>query len=226
MDQQATPKENEITNQAPKPNRKDPKVRIEKNLRNIQNPNCIILYPHIRDMHLLAQMLFTFDTVVNRMRMIAGLYMTLEEFRENMKKVVALAERVDDFIKTLGGNSYYLSGAISDSAEQRQIMAQNEHAHTFIPKTQEAERIAKLFKSLDSAFCEFKVKVQITEIDKLGDVLAKMKQLVHDFHDLTTEFAKLTRINYTPPQGLNGYLGKNVGERPGNGKRTPKEKKA
>ncbi len=225
-DQETATKENSGNEQGLKRPMIDVEQRIERKLKAVQDPNCIILYPHIKDMHLLAQMLYTFDKTINNMRMGAGINVPLRTLELNMKRVIAFTERLDTFIKALGGTSYYLSGTLSDNAEQRQLMARNKYTHTFIPKTQEAEKIAKLFKSLDSAFCEFKVKVQLADIAKLGEVLAKMKEVVKEFHDLITEFTKQTRTKYVPPKGIDTYLEKNRDKTPGNGKKTPREKKA
>lgn len=207
---------NGSSQEGPAVTRRTAEMTIERKLLAIQNPNCIILAPHIKDLHLLAQMLYAFDRSINQMRMKAGIVVSLDALDQINNKVGAFTEKVSTFTRSLGGNNFYSSGIITDNPDTRQLLARNKHTHTFVPKTIEGDRIAKLFKSLDGAYCEYKSKCSLNDITELGRVVTTMRQIVAEFHSLIAELAILVRIKYVPPRDLNSYLAK--GDTPGNGR--------
>jgi len=201
--------------------------KIEQKLRAIQNPNCIVLAPHVRDLHFLAQMLYAFDRGINTMRIKAGVEIPLAVLDEKNKKINACRNKIGNFITSLNSHDYYLEGQIRENADTKQILARSKNTYTFIPKTDEARVFAQTFKALDAAFVEYKVRYNLASLTELENKLAMMREIVSDFHALITDLSELTRKQYTAPKGLLSYISQNEhGESPGNGKKTSREKKA
>ena len=75
-----------------------------------------------------------------------------------------------------------------------------------MPKTAEGAAIANLFISLDSAYCEFKIKSPLHDIRKLGEAIDTMKTIVREFYELTSDLAGRAKVPFVEPEGLAGYL--------------------
>jgi hypothetical protein len=180
-------------------------VIMERKLRLVKEQTSVVLSPKMRDLHLLTQMLFTTDKAINRMRMNAGtIHMPLAELEAANDKITKFASRVRAFTSALGGTNFYLSPGSSPA--EKEILARRRNAYVFMPKTSEGAAIANLFISLDSAYCEFKIKSPLQDIRKLGEAIDTMKGIVREFRDLTSDFAAKAQVRFVEPEGLAGYL--------------------
>ena len=180
-------------------------VIMERKLRLVKEQTSVVLSPKMRDLHLLTQMLFTTDKAINRMRMNAGtIHMPLAELEAANEKITKFASRVRAFTSALGGTNFYLSPGSSPA--EKEILARRRNAYVFMPKTSEGAAIANLFISLDSAYCEFKIKSPLQDIRKLGEAIDTMKGIVREFRDLTSDFAAKAQVRFVEPEGLAGYL--------------------
>ena len=180
-------------------------VIMERKLRLVKEQTSVVLSPKMRDLHLLTQMLFTTDKAINRMRMNAGtIHMPLAELEAANEKITKFASKVRAFTSALGGTNFYLSPGSSPA--EKEILARRRNAYVFMPKTSEGAAIANLFISLDSAYCEFKIKSPLQDIRKLGEAIDTMKGIVREFRDLTSDFAAKAQVRFVEPEGLAGYL--------------------
>ncbi len=180
-------------------------VIMERKLRVAKEEGSIVLSPRMRDLHLMAQMLFTMDRAINRMRMQAGtIHMPLAELEAASGRITKFTSRVKAFTTALGGTSFYMSPGSSPA--EKEILARRRNAYVFMPKSSEGATIATLFISLDSAYCEFKIKSPLHDIRKLGEAIDTMKGIVREFREITTDFAAKAQVRFVEPEGLAGYL--------------------
>ena len=195
---------------------------MERKLRLVKEQTSIVLSPKMRDLHLLTHMLFTTDKAINRMRMEAGTRnMPLSELEAANERIVKFTAEVRGFTNALGaGNgSFYL--ALGSDPREKEILARRRNSYVFIPKTAEGATMANLFIRLDSAYCEFKIKAPLHDIQRLGQAIDTMRQIVREFYDLTSGLAAKSRVRFVEPDGLAGYL-KSV---PGTGEGTAGEER-
>ncbi len=75
-----------------------------------------------------------------------------------------------------------------------------------MPKSTEGMTLANLFISLDSAYCEFKVKSPLHEIAALAEAIDTMRGVVREFYEITSDLATKTRTIFKEPYGLARYL--------------------
>jgi hypothetical protein len=178
---------------------------MERKLRLVKEEASIVLSPKMRDMHFLTQMLFTTDKAINRMRMDAGTTrMPLSQLEAASGRIMKFTQNVRGFTGALGGQSHYFS--LGFDPREKEILARRKNAYVFMPKTTEGATLANLFISLDSAYCEFKIKSPLHEIARLGHAIDTMRGLVREFHELTSDLAAKTRILFKEPNGLLTYL--------------------
>ncbi|HBL23712.1 MAG TPA: hypothetical protein DDZ40_06305 [Deltaproteobacteria bacterium] len=200
--------------------------RIAKKLRQIRDPRSMVIAPKVRDVHFLATMLYTFDKAVNNMRLNVGLRVPLASVITKRDDIAEFTKDITEYMRALGagsyGNYYYLGGNQSVDPEQKQFLAKRHNTYVFIPSTTEGEHLANLIISLDSAFCEFKVKFPLTDLNKISEAMDHMKGLVKRCRDLVADIASLTNTRFIEPKGLATYLGEEATQR-GNGKTTKKE---
>ncbi len=180
-------------------------VIMERKLRLVKEQASIVLSPKMRDLHLLTQMLFTTDKAINRMRMNAGTAaMPLSELQAANERIVRFTATVRAFTSALGGTSFYLG--LGSNPLEKEILARRRNSYVFMPKTAEGAAMANLFISLDSAYCEFKIKSPLHDIRKLGEAIDTMKEIVREFHRLTSDLAGQAKVRFIEPEGLTGYL--------------------
>lgn len=202
--------------------------RIDKKLRQIQDPRSIVIAPKVRDVHFLATMLYTFDKAVNNMRLNVGLRVPVADLKTKRDDIAEFTKDITEYMRALGagnyGNYYYLGGNQSVNPEQKQFLAKRNNTYVFIPSTTEGENLANLIISLDSAFCEFKVKFPLTDLNKISEAMDHMRGLVRKCRDLVSNIASLTNTRFIEPRGLATYLGEEGTQRSaGNGRTTQKE---
>jgi hypothetical protein len=182
---------------------------MERKLRLVKEQASIVLAPKMREMHLLTQMLFAADKAINRMRMDAGTKnMPLAEVQASSERLGHFLKEVRSFTGALGGMS--LSLGFGSDPREKEILARRRNAYVFMPKTSEGATLANLFISLDSAYCEFKIKSPLHDIARLGLAIETMRRLAREFHEFTSDLVAKTRIPYREPDGLLTYL--NSGE--------------
>jgi len=180
-------------------------VIMERKLRLVKEQTSVVLSPKMRDLHLLTQMLFTTDKAINRMRMNAGTAsVSLPDLEAANERVVKLTARIRSFTAALGGTASFVSPG-ADPA-QKDILVQKRNSYVFMPKTSEGAAIANLFISLDSAYCEFKIKSPLQDIRKLGEAIDTMKGIVREFREFTSDFATIANLRFVEPEGLSSYL--------------------
>lgn len=183
------------------------KEYFDRKMRLAKEPNSIVIAPRVRDVHLMAQVLYTTDRAINNMRLSAGIRVPLAKLSNISNRLNEFMKSANDYLKAIGGGgSYYSPGFSVHNTEQKQLLAQRKNTYVFVPKTAEGENLANLFISLDSAFCEFKVKSPLTDVTRIGEAIAHMKDIVRQFRDLTSEIAGLTRTPFVQPRGLMGFL--------------------
>jgi hypothetical protein len=180
-------------------------VIMERKLRLVKEQASIVLSPKMRDLHLLTQILFTTDKTINRMRMNAGtVRMPLFELEEANERITRFTSKVRAFTSALGDTNFYMSPGSSPA--EKEILARRRNAYVFMPKTSEGAALANIFISLDSAYCEFKIKSPLQDIRKLGEAIDTMKEIVREFRDLTSDLAAKAQVRFVEPEGLAGYL--------------------
>ena len=178
---------------------------MERKLRLVKEEASIVLSPKTRDVHLLTQLLFMADRAINRMRMEAGTaQMPLRELEAASGRIVKFTQKVKGFTGALGGQSFYFG--LGFNPQEKEILARRKNAYVFMPKSTEGATLANLFISLDSAYCEFKVKSPLHEIAALAEAIDTMHGLVREFHGITTDLATKTRTIFKEPYGLVRYL--------------------
>ena len=114
------------------------------------------------------------------------------ELEAASERIVKFTQKVRGFTGALGGQSLYL-GFGSDPRE-KEILARRRNAYVFMPKTAEGATLANLFISLDSAYCEFKIKSPLHDIARLGEAIDTMRRLAREFHEFTSDLVAKTRI--------------------------------
>ena len=180
-------------------------VIMERKLRLIKEHGSIVFSPKMRDLHLLTQMLFTTDRAINRMRIDAGTaHMPLSQLEGANERIVRFTAKVRGFTSALGGTSFYLDAG--SNPLEKEILARRRNSYVFMPKTAEGAAMANLFISLDSAYCEFKIKSPLHDIRRLGEAIDTMKGIVREFHVMTSDLAAQARVRFFEPVGLGGYL--------------------
>jgi hypothetical protein len=178
---------------------------MERKLRLVKEDASIVLSPKTRDVHLLTQLLFMADRAINRMRMEAGTpQMPLRELQAASGRIVKFTQKVKGFTGALGGQSFYFG--LGFDPREKEILARRKNAYVFMPKSTEGTTLANLFISLDSAYCEFKVKSPLHEIAALAEAIDTMRGLVREFNGITTDLTTKTRTIFKEPYGLTRYL--------------------
>lgn len=192
------------------------RLRMEKKVLDASRPGSIVLAPKARDAWLLTRMVISFDTGINHMRISAGTRVSLASLKEINERVAGFVGLVQDLMRSLGAGSHYGSWFGLDSPDQKRLLASARNSLVFFPKTTEGEQIAHLFRGLDSALCEFKVKAPLSDITRLSEAIERMRDVVRSFHDLTEDITKLTNTRFRVPEGYSAFIkaGKDV---PGNG---------
>lgn len=200
------------------------RIRSEKNIQAATVPGSIVLAPKAKDVWLLVKMVISFDTGINNMRLWAGTRVPLEKLADANNKVDEFSKFANDYIRSLGSSGYYTAGYAMDSPDQKRFLAGLRGSLVFFPKTPEGERIANLFRALDSALCEFKVRAPLSDMGKLEEVIGQMKMVVTKFYHLTKDITSLTKSRFREPEGIQSYLNGVPTEKPQNGNgKTPGE---
>ena len=189
---------------------------MERKLRLVKEEASIVLSPKMREMHLLTQMLFTADKAINRMRMDAGTHrMPLAELEAASGRIVKFTQKRCGASRAPSGGRASTSGFGFDPRE-KEILARRRNAYVFMPKTTEGATLANLFISLDSAYCEFKIKSPLHEIARLGLAIETMRGLVREFHEFTSDLAQRpasptgSRTAFSPTSGARGSRRRSV----------------
>lgn len=192
---------------------------LDRKMRLVKEPNSIVIAPKVRDVHYLAKLLYTTDKAINNMRLNAGVRVSLTKLSDMSAKINEFMATATNYLKAIShGGGYFSPGLSFPSIEQKQLLAQWKNTYVIVPKTAEGESLANLFISLDSAFCEFKVKTPLTDMTRIGEAITHMRDIVRQFRDLTSELAALTRTPFTPPRGLTFFLDEGVEPANGNGR--------
>ena len=198
---------------------KEAMAAMERKVRRARDPKCIIIAPKMRETHFLCHLLFGFDKCINNLRLNVGTFVDIKTVLEKSAEIEMFLKRVEEFIAALGGQRYYAMG-MQDGPEQKAILVQQRNTYAFVPKTQEAARLAELLKSLDSAMLDYKTKVTLNESmgQMLGKIIQEMKNIISAMLSLTAGLSKLTRTRIKPPRGISAYLDAGHNEGGGNGK--------
>lgn len=175
----------------------------ERKLRMLNEPRSIVIAPKMRESHMIMKIFFGFDKSVNKVRTMAGTFVSVPDVVSSLRKANSIIEKFESLIKSVGGDSEYLVSMDLDHSTAKAI-AEKPSSYVVIPRTEEGRKMCLLVKRFDSSL--LKLRTTCTDFTKTDKIFKSVSTFIADFHATTTEIASITKTDYKAPKGISAFI--------------------
>lgn len=175
---------------------------LEKRLRIAENHQSIVIAPKTREGHILVDLAFSLDRIVNQIRLRAGTYINIQDVVSSLKRVDEFIREFREFVNSFGllGGDGGIGGSVFDSHEMKRALVSLRSSRVILPRTNEAREVILLVKRLDPAMVQF--RSSCTDFSKSEELFKKLVNLLEKFYLLVQDLSYEFKIHFRNPKEL------------------------